>query len=365
MEKRLLQEKIQKETLLVLENYKQASVELGTGVGKTLLGLKHMVKHYTDYCSFLVIVPKLTVKDSWLSEIKTHGYEFLIEHIQFTTYRSLNKASVKYDWTYADECHNLTDSHANWLTEHSRINGNILGLTGTYPKRGSKKELCDEFIPKVFEYSIDEGTEAGMLNDYRIYVHMLELSNKPTLIKKNKSGGRWKTSELKDYYGLNSAIDKAFGKKKLMMRLYRMKSMQQYDTKVNYVKDILKKIPVKTLIFANTKEQADIISKHSVYSKHPRGKENLKDFSDGKIYRLSCVEQLSESININDLQVGIIMHAFSNDTKTRQKIGRFLRLVVNKKAKIHILCYKNTIDETWVKNALESFDQSKIKYHTP
>jgi len=27
---------------------------------------------------------------------------------------------------------------------------------------------------------------------------------------------------------------------------------------------------------------------------------------------------------------------------------------------VHILCYKNTVDEKWVKDALEDFDQNKI-----
>ena len=57
------------------------------------------------------------------------------------------------------------------------------------------------------------------------------------------------------------------------------------------------------------------------------------------------------------------MHAYSNERKAAQKIGRFLRLNPNDKAIIHILCYENSIDLKWVQNALKTFDQTKIKYH--
>lgn len=40
--------------------------------------------------------------------------------------------------------------------------------------------------------------------------------------------------------------------------------------------------------------------------------------------------------------------------------GRLLRLNPDDKAVIHILCYSNTIDETWVKEALSDLDQNKI-----
>jgi superfamily II DNA or RNA helicase len=76
--------------------------------------------------------------------------------------------------------------------------------------------------------------------------------------------------------------------------------------------------------------------------------------------KLSCVLQLNEGINIPELRQGIIMHAYGNERKASQRIGRLLRLNPDEKAIVHILCYMNTVDEKWVKDALESFDQSKI-----
>jgi hypothetical protein len=54
------------------------------------------------------------------------------------------------------------------------------------------------------------------------------------------------------------------------------------------------------------------------------------------------------------------MHAYGNERKAAQRIGRLLRLNPDEKAIVHILCYMGTVDERWVKEALETFDQSKI-----
>jgi superfamily II DNA or RNA helicase len=85
-------------------------------------------------------------------------------------------------------------------------------------------------------------------------------------------------------------------------------------------------------------------------------------FKSGKIDKLSCVLQLNEGINIPNLRAGIIMHAYGNERKSSQRIGRLLRLNPTETAIVHILCYKNTVDERWVTEALKDFDQSKIKY---
>ena len=83
-------------------------------------------------------------------------------------------------------------------------------------------------------------------------------------------------------------------------------------------------------------------------------------FKEGKIDKLSTVLQLNEGVNIPNLKQGIIMHAYGNERKAAQRIGRLLRLNPDDKAIVHILCYMDTIDEKWVKEALENFDQSKI-----
>jgi superfamily II DNA or RNA helicase len=82
-----------------------------------------------------------------------------------------------------------------------------------------------------------------------------------------------------------------------------------------------------------------------------------------KSLRLSCVEQLSEGVNIPNLKNAIILHSYSGGSpKFVQRFGRLLRLSPDQTSTIHILCYKNTVDEKWMQDNLKSFDQNKITY---
>jgi len=364
-----LQSELQAEALHYIGDRSGIAVEIGTGGGKTLLGLKHMAQRYTDTVSFCVAAPRKKIFDSWKDDAIEYGYEYLLSSITFTTYRSLTKQDQRHEWTYLDECHSLKESHAEWLESYENGGGKILALTGTYPtgNHSEKAKMCNTFCPKIFEYHVDEAIDNGMLNNYKIFVHMLNLDKKRRSVKKTgKNGREWYTTEQADYDYWEKAMHGANNPgQQQMLRILRMKAIQAYPTKVEYVKTILNKIQEKTLVFANTKAQADELCKHSCHSSNPKSDENLELFKQGKIYRLSCIDQLSEGANINDLKVGIIMHSYSNERKARQKIGRFLRLSPEETAIIHILCFEDSIDLHWVKNALKSFNQSKIHIYRP
>ena len=145
----------------------------------------------------------------------------------------------------------------------------------------------------------------------------------------------------------------------------RMKAMMDYTTKEEYSKGLIKNIGDQCIIFANTQAQADRMCKHSFHSKNSASEDNLKLFSDGRIDKLSCVLQLSEGVTIPNLKQGIIMHAYGNERKSAQRIGRLLRLNPSETAICHILCYKNTQDVKWVNAALATFDSDKVKYYNP
>ena len=85
-------------------------------------------------------------------------------------------------------------------------------------------------------------------------------------------------------------------------------------------------------------------------------------FKEGRIRRLSCIHQLSESVNIPELREAIIMHSYSSTSKAPQKLGRLMRLETDEVATLHVLCYKNTVDQDWVRMALSPYDLDKITW---
>jgi superfamily II DNA or RNA helicase len=351
-------QQIQTEAVNATEGKQRCTIVLGTGVGKTLVGLKHMEKHYSPLRSILVVAPKLSIISSWRYEAEKFNMSRLLENVTFTTYLSLNKHHPgEYDCIYFDEVHSLLDSHKTFLDNYS---GMVLGLTGTPPKHKSseKGKLVQEFCPVVYTFKADDAIESGIINDYQIIVHEIKLDTAKNYRVKTKNND-FMSSELQNYGYWSNRIDTTPGATHIV-RVMRMKAMMEYASKEKYAKALLDSITSKCIVFANTQDQADRLCTHSYHSSNPDSETNLQDFKAGDITKLSCVLQLNEGVNIPGLKQGIILHAYGNERKSSQRIGRLLRLNPDDKAIIHILCYIGTVDEKWVKESLEDFDQSKI-----
>jgi superfamily II DNA or RNA helicase len=142
----------------------------------------------------------------------------------------------------------------------------------------------------------------------------------------------------------------------------RMRALMDFKTKETYARNLLNSLENKCLVFCNTQEQADRVCKHSYHANNSDSEQNLIDFKDGTIDKLSCVMQLNEGVNIPNLKSGIILHAYSNERKSNQRIGRLLRLNPDETATIHILMYSGTVDESWIHQALNDLDPKKIIY---
>ena len=351
-------DEIQEEALKATEGRRRCSVVLGTGVGKTLVGLLHIERNTNAMQNVLVVAPKKSIFQSWSDDAVKFGKQDILERITFSTYIGLPKRNPdEYDYVYLDECHSLLDSHRTFLDVYK---GGILGLTGTPPKhRNSEKGIMvAQYCPVVHTFKADDAIENGIINDYQIIVHELELDRCKNY-QVNMKTKSFITSEYDNYRYWGNRLDMGQGPAQ-MLRVMRMKAMMEYKSKEKYTKKLIESIDSKCIVFANTQEQADKLCRFSYHSGNKDSEDNLLLFKEGKINKLSCVLQLNEGINIPELRQGIIMHAYGNERKAAQRIGRLLRLNPDEKAIVHILCYKGTVDEKWVKEALEGFDQDKI-----
>jgi superfamily II DNA or RNA helicase len=351
-------DEIQEEALKATKGKKRCTIVLGTGVGKTLVGLSHIERNTNAMQNVLVVAPKKSIFQSWSDDAVKFGKQDLLERITFSTYIGLPKRDPNaYDYIYLDECHSLLDSHRTFLDVYK---GAILGLTGTPPKHKSSEKgmMVSQFCPVVYTFKADDAIENGIINDYQIIVHELELDKCKNYQVQMKTKS-FITSEYDNYRYWGNRLDMGQGPAQ-MLRVMRMKAMMEYKSKEKYTKKLMESINSKCIVFANTQEQADRLCRFSYHSGNKDSEDNLLLFKDGKIDKLSCVLQLNEGINIPNLRQGIIMHAYGNERKAAQRIGRLLRLNPNEKAIVHILCYKGTVDEKWVKEALEGFDQDKI-----
>ena len=356
-------ELIQQEALRSVLLYNRGGLDISMGVGKTYIGLQY-IKIVQG--KVLVVAPKVSIFESWKNDAIKFNLEPLLDTITFSTYLSLNKHNPNdYDIIVLDEAHNVKYSHEEFLNEYQ---GNILGLTGTPPrfKNSEKGEMMFKYYPIRYTYSVDEAVGNDILNDYRIYVHTLPLSTKNNL-PVGKGTKKWMSSEAKQYSWISNQIEVSVGEKQLFInRINRINYLKTFQTKLDFVNYINSKIPAneKCLFFMNTKDQADkfFSSTHHSGNHKTVNKENLEKFSNGEVFRLGAVEQLSEGITIPNLKHIVIIHSYGNEKRASQKIGRALRLNPNEVAKIHVLCYRNTVDEDWVSSALSDFDPEKITW---
>jgi superfamily II DNA or RNA helicase len=356
-------DKVQEEALDAITKVRRGTVAMSVGTGKTLVGLKHMALHFTEESQFLVVAPKKSIFQSWIDDAKKFDMEYLLSHITFTTYLSLPKQDLTYNVVYLDEAHSLLESHAPWLSFYKGI---LIGLTGTPPKFTHTKRgrIFNQYIPVVYTYLTDEAVEDNILNDYKIIVHMMPLSTHRNLWA-GKEPKKWLTSEQDNYNYWTKRVSSAQTmKEKQIVSIQRMKALMGFPTKERYAKRLLDTMNDKTIVFANTQEQAEKFGVLTYHSNNPDSEENLEKFKKGEVLDLACVLQLNEGINIPYLRSGIILHAYGNERKSSQRIGRLLRLNPKDKSTIHILCYKDSVDETWVRNALEDYDKSKIEWTT-
>lgn len=349
---------IQHQALKEAMQFKRSGLQLATGAGKTKVGLDYISVLSATH-KVLVVAPKIDIFKSWIDDAKKFEVEELLERITFSTYLSLTKHDPEeYDILILDEAHSLKATALPFLRGYR---GRILGLTGTPPKylTSEKGQLMMEYYPIKYVFKTDKAVENEILNDYRIFVHYLDLNKNKTM--QTKQG--WMTSERAQYDWITREIDGAIGNSLMFKTIQRINFLKQFNTKEHYAKSLLEALDKteKVIIFANTIDQAERLCKHSHHSKNKNSP--LEAFKTGQITRLSCVEQLSEGVNIPNLKNAIILHSYSGSSpKAQQKFGRMLRLPTDQTARVHILCYRNTVDEKWVSDNLKNYDQNKITY---
>jgi len=371
----LRKQALQDQVLATIKGRRVAGAAVAMGVGKTLIGLRDMERLLTPAQltepgtkPFLVAAPTQAILDSWPQEARKFGLDYLLERIDFTTYRSLSKAlsNGHYHKLYLDECHALKDSHESGLRAHVARKKSILGLTGTPPAQpdSEKSRLVATYCPILVDYTTDEAVLAGLLNDYRLVVHRLPLSTVRDYQLTFKSGSQLLTSERENYhYWTNRLANAAQDSLPVdTLRILRMQALMNYPGKGRYMAHLASQFTEKVLLFTCNQQQAEQQAAHTYHSKNKESQQNLAKFNIGKIQRLACVAQLSEGINIANLRVGIIWHAFGNERKAAQRIGRLLRLNPDETATVHLLMYQDTVDEQWVAQALAAFDPAKVSY---
>jgi superfamily II DNA or RNA helicase len=321
----------------------------------------HILKEFTEHATVLIAYPDSKIKQSWLDDFQTLGYDN--PNVTFTTYLSLKKhKDVMFDLVILDEIHTLSNAQIEVCKELFQHNVRILGLSGTISK-DTRWKLRDELELSIScEYSLEKAIEEGVIVNYEITIIKTPLDN----IVKQKYKDKLKT-EKQQFDSYTWVINKTEreGRSSMFVRLARMRIIQSSLAKINLTKKVIEKHKdERLLIFCGVTKVADSLGIPSHHSKSSE-KELFKNFAEGKGNHMAVVKIGNTGITYKPLNRVIINYFDSNGENLAQKIQRGTAMEYNnpdKKAKIYILTSNEDVELKWLNKALEFFDKEKIKF---
>jgi superfamily II DNA or RNA helicase len=281
-------------------------------------------------------------------------------------YSSMSAMEGEFDLVIMDEIQFLTENNVVPIFNGKIKTKSILGLTGTMPKHEEKLQIIKKLGLKVEkEITIDEAVEGNMVADYRIKVLEVPLDSVNKNVKAGTKAKPFMTTEAANYAYLSKNIARMmFNPDKRLLQfgiLKRLRFIYNSTTKLETARKLINNLVGRKLVFCGSIEHAEKISPWTYHSK--TNDTHLKQFIDGEIGLLACVNAGGTGFTYKNVQHFIIVQADSNKSgNVIQKISRGLLLQPDYTASIWIICLQNTQDEQWVTNALQDLDQSKIEY---
>ena len=316
---------LEKKALSSWKNYSHKStLAMCTGSGKSRIGILACEMFDSSKAKFCLVVPTVKLRDTnWDNEFIKWKKSTLLKKFEKHCYASISKIKGKhYNCVILDEVHNLTENNIKFLKNNTF--DAIIGLTATPPEDEVKANILNKYCPVSFTLSLEEGVEMGIVAPYDIKVVETRLDDNKKNIRAGKAPNYYMVTERYRYNQLSSIIRKImYAKKDAMWAIMqRMRFIKDLPSKTEAAKYILKHIippDYRTLIFCGSIKQAEELCENYYHSKS--GDENLNDFIEMKINRLSCVEALNEGHNLPLVDAALIVQLNSNKKDLVQRVN--------------------------------------------
>lgn len=331
-------------------------LDLAMRFGKCRTAIEVLKRLYNYDCTVLIAYPDNKLKQTWMDEITLWKYDN--PNITFVNFSSIkNYCRYIFDFIIIDEYHSASALEREYFLSMFIEGSKVLGLSGTV----SKNTIFEWQLPLIAKYSTLDGIEEGILADYQITVHMVELDNK-ILVKDSK--GKLLTEKQK-YRNYSYVIEnmKRNGKDFMFMALNRNRLSQASLGKLNYLKKLLSSLEDRrVLVFTGLAKAADQIGIPSYHSKS-KSDLNFILFKEEKINQLALASMGKMGVTYPNLDCVILSNFTGNAEETSQILNRAIKLDYhNKVADLHILCLNEDPELKKIQQSLKMMDKNKIKY---
>lgn len=362
------------------------SIIAGTGFGKSRCGViavGETIKRLKDSekniegrpITGLVLVPTTQLKDQFREEFIKWGYEDCLETVDFMCYQSAYKMIGRhYDVVICDEIHlGLSPEYRKFFDNN--IFDRLLCMTATLPEEYEYKELLLEIAPIVFEITLDECVDLGLVSPYNIVCRPIDLTfDERTNYKKiNNRFVYWK-GQLGQFDAWENAklimqdLSASPQEKKAATQFYRSirerkKIIDFAENKIDAFKDLVLANPDKRILaFGGANEFTDMLSDsviplaQSYHSKKTKKQKEaaLELFRDGTINVLCSTKALNQGFDVPDANMGIICGITSKSLSMIQRVGRLIRFQEGKTGEVIVLYVRDSQEEKWIKNAVKN-----------
>lgn len=354
-----------KMTSVIIDN-KKGLYAVSPRFGKTKATIDAL-KNFIDK-NVLISVPYENLISTWKKEFEKWD-KFNANNIEYICHSSLDKFSrkgenFKPDILIIDEIHTaLSFSRLNAIRRFNPER--LIGLSGSLGQKHINLLKTNLDLNILYEYTVDESVEDGIVKDYEIHIHRVPLDISRTYVKQYK---RSKVSHTEMDMNLilstevSKAMDEGNPTRTKFAALARARFLYNLRSKNEKAIQLLNGFPGRCIVFTQLSAVADSICNHSHHNKSRNN--SLELFLEEKIQKLSVVNMTDMGITFPNLHKAILVSIQASEDKAIQRILRTMTLDENHpKAQIHIVISAGTQEEKWLKNAIKSFDQNKIKYH--
>ncbi len=409
-----IRDEIQSKAVKLSESNQFLCLEWATGAGKSLAAAKiaqNIIKSNKKAKGYIVCKEN-SHKKNWRDDFIKHKKKGLLKNIEIVLYASLHKYKDKADFVILDECHALTDKRMNSLKNILQKNVRLLFLSATIPlkKKMQINSLCRNQI-KYNKISLVKAFNLGLLPEPELIVHKFDLSKKfngkvwsHQMRKPKKPGDASWTCNFKDYNTFKWKVPKGLGiicngteqeyYDGITNEIEKLKAISMDESNFNYLLKQncrnkylnlstvrkrfiaeVKTTKVKALVnkfreqknrficfTGSVKQSEEMGSESAVHSKNSKehNQELIDCFNREECAELFAVKMLRESVNLTNIEKGVITQLDSTIGSFYQMMGRTLR---HEFPELHIFVVNDTQDVKYFRNSMEDFDEKYVKYN--
>lgn len=380
-------DKIQKEALQAwIDSGKKGTVEIVTGLGKTFIFLHALYTMPKNDGKINLFLAETTTREADLeADILKYNKLFNVNVrndyiLQFRCYQTVYKWKKKeFGLVGCDEIHEMLSPEYSHFVYNNTFDG-IIGMSATinrkitYEINGkliTKGMMIDDIAPVCYRYSINQGQKEGTSRKLNVYVIYQELDS----VNKTVAAGNARTKFFQtekasyDYWDKEHKRSWFIEDKEMKDMKIRITSTKRSNllfnlpSKIDTVKQLLKSIEGKTILFGNSLDSLLKVTKNVVSSRYSDDQNKLirDNFDKGKIDLIGSFKKLRQGANLKELDNCILMSYYSSEVHAVQQFGR-LRKNGDKVGNVFILLTKETQEEIWFSKMIENMTEFNLIY---